>query len=103
MTVNGTLTVDEPQDRTRPDGSKVVENSAYASMLARMIRAYGRRLAAGDVEDLANAQHLVDELHTIIRTAVDDGRQRDPEGWSWARIGRALRTTRQAAQQRFSR
>lgn len=93
--------VGAPQERTRRDGEPVAENAAYAAMLRRMFRSYERRLAAGDVEDLAAAVELRDELDRAIDAAVAAGRVSDPEGWSWSRIGRVLGISRQAAQQRW--
>lgn len=81
----------------------MVENDDYAKMLRRMVKSYGHRLAAGDVEDLAAALELVHELNHVIGNAITAGRATDPEGWSWTNIGRAAGTTRQAAQQRWGK
>jgi hypothetical protein len=78
--------------------SKVVENDAYAAFLRRVIRAFGRRIAAGDIDALADAAFLSAQLDTVIKTAITGLRQR---GYSWADIGRQLGVTRQAAQQRW--
>ena len=77
---------------------KVIENDEYAAFLRRVIRAYGRRIAAGDIDALADAAFLSGQLDTAIRAAVSGLRDR---GYSWADIGRQLGVTRQAAQQRF--
>lgn len=77
---------------------RVVENDEYAAFLRRVIRAYGRRIAAGDVEALADAVTLIDELDTAIACAVTGLRA---HGYSWAEIARPLMITRQAAQQRW--
>jgi hypothetical protein len=81
----------------------MVENADYAAMLSRMIRSYRKRIAAGDVEDLADIARLIDELTDAMSAAIDEGRDHDPEGWSWTHVGRVLGITRQAAQQRFGR
>jgi hypothetical protein len=78
--------------------SKVVENDEYAAFLRRAIRAFGRRIAAGDIDALADAAFLSAQLDTTIKSAIDGLRQR---GYSWADIGRQLGVTRQAAQQRW--
>ncbi len=50
--------------RTRP----VVENHDYAAFAHRVIRAQGRRIAAGDIEELAYLFGLQRELHQAIHT-----------------------------------
>lgn len=77
---------------------RVVENDQYAAFLRRAIRAYGRRIATGDVEALADALALIDDLDTAITSAVAGLRA---QGHSWADIARPLAITRQAAQQRW--
>jgi hypothetical protein len=77
---------------------KVTENDDYAAFLRRAIRAYGRRIAAGDIDALAGAAFLSAQLDTTIRQSVTGLRAR---GYSWADIGRQLGVTRQAAQQRW--
>lgn len=77
---------------------RVVENDEYAAFLRRVIRAYSRRIAAGDIDALADAAFLASQLDTAVRASVTGLRRR---GYSWADIGRQLGVTRQAAQQRF--
>ena len=77
---------------------KVIENDEYAAFLRRAIRAFARRIAAGDIDALADAAFLSDQLDTAVKEAVSGLRDR---GYSWADIGRQLGVTRQAAQQRF--
>ncbi|WP_327590310.1 hypothetical protein OHA25_27350 [Nonomuraea sp. NBC_00507] len=89
-TDNPSLTPNSPR--------RVVENDQYAAFLRRAIRAYGRRIASGDVEALADAIALIDELDTAIANAVTGLRE---QGYSWADIARPLEITRQAAQQRW--
>jgi hypothetical protein len=76
----------------------VVENDAYADFAKRIVRAYSRRVAAGDIEaihDLANLSTHVDEA---IADAIGGLRT---FGYSWAEIGNRLGISRQAAQQRW--
>ena len=61
----------------------VVENDQYAAFARRILRAYARRISAGDIDAL-----------TDMTTLADDG-------YSWADIGTRLGITRQAAQQRW--
>lgn len=75
-----------------------VETPEFGAMVRRMIRAYGRRVADADPEDLAGLAALASELDQAVRAAVHG--QRDA-GASWADIGRGLGITRQSAQGRF--
>jgi hypothetical protein len=90
--VNDTLT----PNRRRP----VTENSEYAAFARRVLRAYSRRVAVGDVESLAHMISLADEVNDAIGQAVHGLRE---AGYSWAEIGSRLGVTRQAAQQRWGR
>jgi len=75
-----------------------VENDEYASFIRRILRAYSRRVADGDVEALSLMASLADELDAAIAEAVKGLRAC---GYSWAEIGSRLDITRQAAQQRW--
>jgi len=88
-TVNGGLT----PKRRRP----VTENSEYAAFARRILRAYSRRIATGDVESLTHMISLSDDINDAIQQAVKGLRG---AGYSWAEIGARLGITRQAAQQR---
>lgn len=85
------LTVRRPE---RP----VVENEAYAAFARRVVRAAGRRVAAGDVDGLADLVALSDEVERSIRTAVAGLRS---FGYSWGDVAARVGVTRQAAQQRW--
>jgi hypothetical protein len=76
----------------------VVENDAYAAFACRILRAYARRVATGDVEALIAMTGLADDIETALREAVTGLRA---FGYSWAEIGSRLGVTRQAAQQRW--
>jgi DNA-directed RNA polymerase specialized sigma24 family protein len=77
---------------------RVVENDQYAAFLRRVIRAYSRRVAAGDIEAVAAMAHLADDLEDATRQAITGLRQ---FGYSWADIALRLGITRQGAQQRW--
>ena len=89
-TVKTTLT---PNRRGR-----LVENNEYAAFVRRVLRAYARRIATGDVEALTLMLGLAEEIDTAIAEAVTGLRGC---GYSWAEIGSRLGITRQAAQQRW--
>jgi hypothetical protein len=77
---------------------RVVENDEYAAFLRRVIRAYSRRIAAGDIEAITNMTTLADHLDQAIRNAITGLRA---YGYSWADIAMRLGITRQGAQQRW--
>ena len=79
---------------------RVRENDEYAAFARRVLRAYARRVADGDVEALTLMTDLADEIDTAISQAVTGLRG---FGYSWAEIGSRLGITRQAAQQRWGR
>jgi hypothetical protein len=81
--------------RPRRDG---VENDEYAAFTRRIIRAYARRVASGDVEALTDMVGLSTLLDDAISEAVTGLRA---HGYSWAEIAARLGITRQAAQQRW--
>ncbi len=75
------------------------ENPEYAGMLRRMIRAYGRRVADADPEDLADLVALRAELDAAIAAAVTG--QREQHGRSWSEVARGLGMTKQSAHERY--
>ena len=89
-TVNGSLT----PKRRRP----ITENPEYAAFARRILRAYSRRIAAGDVESLTHLISPSDDIDNAIQQAVSGLRA---SGYSWTEIGARLGITRQAAQQRW--
>jgi hypothetical protein len=76
----------------------VVENDAYAAFAHRILAAYARRIAFGDIDALALLTGLSADIDTATHTAVTGLRAR---GYSWAEIGTRLGITRQAAQQHW--
>ena len=89
-TVNDGLTPNRPR---RP-----VDNGEYASFARRVLRAYARRVATGDIDALTAMTDLSTEIDAVIGQAVTGLRG---FGYSWAEIGTRLGITRQAAQQRW--
>jgi hypothetical protein len=106
--LNGHDTTSHPASPGRPDTVKnpltpnrpghVVENDEYAAFARRVLRAYARRVADGDVEALTLMADLASEIDTAIGQAVTGLRA---FGYSWAEIGSRLGITRQAAWQRW--
>ena len=104
---NGPLSTPHPGRLGSPDtvkatltlirAGRVVENDEYAAFARRVLRAYARRVADGDVEALILMFGRSAEIDTAISQAVTGLRG---FGYSWAEIGSRLGTTRQAAQQR---
>ena len=78
--------------------SPPVENTEYAAFARRILRAYARRISAGDIDALADITILAADIDNAIRHAVTGLRT---AGYSWAEIGARLGVTRQAAQQRW--
>jgi hypothetical protein len=100
--VNPALTPNRPTG-TRPTRAartrrSVVENDDYARFVRRVIAAYGRRIASGDIEGLATLAELAHELDDVLEHAILGLRD---SGFSWADIATRLDITRQAAHQRF--
>jgi hypothetical protein len=79
---------------------RVIENGEYAAFARRVLRAYARRVATGDVEALTLMLGLSAEIDDAISQAVTGLRE---FGYSWAEIGSRLGVTRQAAWQRWGR
>lgn len=77
---------------------RVVENDEYGAFIRRAVRAYGRRIATGDVESLRELAALSGEVEESIAKAVSGLRT---FGYSWAEIGSRLGVSKQAAQQRW--
>ncbi len=91
FSVNAALTV---RRRSRP----VVENDDYAAFARRVIRAHGRRVAAGDPDALASLVALARDVDAATGDAVTGLRT---AGYSWADIANRLGVSRQAVQQRW--
>ena len=77
---------------------RVVENDEYAAFLRRVIDAYSRRVAEGDIEAITTMARLAGHLEDATRQAITGLRG---FGYSWADIALRLGITRQGAQQRW--
>lgn len=77
---------------------KQVETGEWLGMLARMIRAAGKRVGDADEHELSRLFGMRDDLDRSIRMAID-GQLRS--GRSWTHVGRALGMTRQGAFRRY--
>ena len=78
---------------------EVDENDEYAAFTRRIVRAYSRRVAAGDIEALAAMVTLAHDFETAIQAAVIGLRE---FGYSWTEIANRLGISRQAARQRWN-
>lgn len=75
-----------------------VETSEWLKMLARMIRAAGRRVAESDEHELVQLVLLRNLLEESIKFAIQGQRSC---GRSWEHIGQALGISRQGAFKRY--
>jgi hypothetical protein len=101
FSVNLSLTPNTGSGDSRPSTTRrrdVVENDEYAAFVRRIIRAFARRVATGDVEALTDMVALSTQLDESIGDAVKGLRD---HGYSWAEIADRLGISRQAAHQRW--
>jgi hypothetical protein len=89
-TVKARLTPERPR--------RQVENDEYGAFVRRVLRAYSRRVADGDVEALVLLVGLAEEIDAAMAEAVKGLRT---HGYSWAEIGARFGVSRQAARQRW--
>jgi hypothetical protein len=75
-----------------------VELDKFDGFARRILRAYARRVATGDVEGLRAMSLLASELEQATRQAVTGLKT---FGYSWSEIADRLGVTRQAAQMRY--
>lgn len=91
-----------------------IETPQFAGMMRRLIRAYARRVSAGDVADLETMIAVRDYFDAAVDAAIVEGRARNPyvpggpgghaSAWSWSNIADALGLeSKQAAQQVYAR
>ncbi|GGQ87243.1 hypothetical protein [Couchioplanes azureus] len=95
-TVKAGLTPKPRTKRTRRE----VENAAFDAFVRRILLAYGRRVAAGDVEALRSLALLSAEVDAVTRLAVAGLRKR-PYFYSWSEIADRLGVSKQAVQMRY--
>jgi hypothetical protein len=77
---------------------RVVENHQFDAFVRRIVRAYARRVAGGDIEALTALSQLSSIVDVATGAAVEGLRA---FGYSWADIATRLGVTRQAAQMRW--
>lgn len=76
------------------------ENDEFAAFTRRIMRAYGRRVADGDIAALRGLVELREELDAQIDATVAE--LRGPKwNYSWSRIGEELGMSKQAAHNRW--
>jgi len=75
-----------------------VESDVYAAFAHRVLAAYARRIATGDLESLPLLTSLSADIEDAIAQAITG---LHAFGYSWADIAARLGVTRQAAQQRW--
>ncbi|MEV6493724.1 hypothetical protein AB0M20_34660 [Actinoplanes sp. NPDC051633] len=95
-TVRSALTPKPPIRRA----GRVVETSEFDAFVRRILRAYARRVAAGDVEALRSLSQLSSEVDAMCRLAVAGLRQ-PPYSYSWSEIADRLGVTKQTAHERY--
>jgi hypothetical protein len=79
---------------------RTVENGEFDAFVLRILAAYARRVAAGDIEGLAGLNALSSKVDAVLREAVQ-GLRKSPYSYSWDEIGQRLGVSRQAVQMRF--
>ncbi len=84
---------------TRKRRSRRVENDEYAAFIRRVLRAYGRRIASGDIDAIGELNALFEEVNAALGSAVLGLRLL---GYSWAEIGKRLGVTKQTAHERWA-
>jgi len=82
-----------------PDRERAtVENKEFAAFAKRIVRAFSRRVAQGDVEALADLLAFAKDLDGAIQDAVTGLRE---FGYSWSEIASRAGTTKQTACERW--
>jgi DNA-binding Lrp family transcriptional regulator len=77
-----------------------VETAEFDGFVRRILRAYARRVAAGDVEALRSLAQLSSEVDAVTRRAVA-GLREAPYLYSWSEIADRLGVTKQTAHERY--
>ena len=76
-------------------------NFAFDAFTRRILKAYGQRVAAGDIEALRPLARLSIELDAALRLAVAGLRATTPKPYSWTAIAEMLGISRQATMGRY--
>ena len=90
----------QPTRPVRKRTKRHSENTEFDAFARRILRAYGRRVASGDIEALRSLSGLAAELDAVTRLAVTQLRK-PPYSYSWSEIADRLGISKQAAQQRY--
>jgi hypothetical protein len=88
----------EPHTPRRKREKTATDNTEFDAFVRRIVRAYARRVANGDIESIAALRHLSSTVDTATRDAVRGLRT---FGYSWTDIAARVGITRQAAQMRW--
>jgi hypothetical protein len=75
-----------------------VDNNQYASFARRVLKAYGRRVADGDIAALRDLALFVSDVDNVVRAAVIGLRR---WGYSWYDIATKAGISQQSAQNRW--
>ncbi|GIH08095.1 hypothetical protein Rhe02_61620 [Rhizocola hellebori] len=81
-----------------PSRRRSVENKAFAGFARRVIRAFSRRVATGDVEALTDLLKFAADLDDAIQDAVVGLRE---HGYSWSEIAQRAGIRKQTACERW--
>lgn len=101
MTLTAIAAADDdqnPSTNPAPKRRQTVENKDFDAFTRRILRAYSRRVANGDIEALPQMIDLAASLNDAINGAVGGLRE---FGYSWPEIASRVGVSRQAARQRW--
>lgn len=98
MTINVSMSDPAVSVVKRKRVKRIRSNEEFDAFCRRILRAYARRVAAGDVEALRSMTTLSTEVDAVVALAVVGLRQ---VPYSWSEIADRLGTSRQAAQMRY--
>ncbi len=86
------------RDDLTPGRRRPVENKAFAAFARRVIRAFSRRVAQGDVDALTDLLEFAAELDDALQDAVTGLRE---YGYSWSEIAQRAGIRKQTAYERW--
>jgi hypothetical protein len=81
-----------------PGSKRPVENKAFAAFARRVIRAFSRRVAQGDVDALTDLLEFAADLDDALQDAVTGLRE---YGYSWSEIAQRAGVRKQTAYERW--